>query len=93
MKEINTEEQKRIGKFITRWIAIWYHIFVIIFFGSWYGYSEIIARAMPKANGEPFEEIGMFFGMLLSAFTLALTKLFYDWWTEKILNKITDSKN
>lgn len=64
--ELNTEQKmsKKTGRFITWWVAIWYNLLYIIFFASWYLYSTQIAIAMPKANGEPFEDVGMFLGIM-----------------------------
>jgi hypothetical protein len=90
----NLEEQKskKIFNFIRWWVAIWYVLYPIIFFGSWSIYSHIFAISMPKANGEPFDDLGMFAGIIPSFFTICLTKFLHDKILVKILNRLSEDK-
>lgn len=82
------EQSKKTERFIIWWVAIWYNLLPAIFFISWYFCSTYIAIAMPKANGEPHEDIGMFFGIFPSFIVMMLAKIFiYD----KILIKKLES--
>lgn len=65
--------------FIIWWVALWYNLLPVIFFASWYLYSNLIAVSLPKANGEPFNEIGMLCGIIPAFITMLITKIFiYD---------------
>ena len=79
------ETNKKTKKFIILWIAIWYILLQAIFFTSLYFYSTGIAMAMPKANGEPSDEIGFILGFIPAFITMLLAKIFiYD----KVLKKL-----
>ena len=84
--EIKKQATDKKWKFVVWWIPLWNILFVAVFFYGWFEYSDIIAKLMPKANGTPHEEIGMFLGVIPTIITLALTKAIHDKIFEKIIN-------
>lgn len=88
-EELTEQQQKAINKFLSWWVQMWYIIFLMLLCSSFWFFSYVISKLMAKANGEPFEEMGIFFGGLCSTFFIIMVKKWvYDVLTIKKLDKL-----
>jgi hypothetical protein len=58
-KEKKWKEMSKAEKFAVLWVISCYFGMQVIFFGSLYLFSTIIANANPTVTGRPMEEAGM----------------------------------
>lgn len=87
--KINNNKQNN-NSLVSFFIGLSCSLLPCTFICIWLGYAEIFARLMPKANGDPFEELGMLVAMipaLITSALLAKTFLFYAHQKLKRLSK------
>jgi hypothetical protein len=84
---MESKVEKRTRRLIIWGIIIGKNLPILIFFGRWAAFSYIIAIEMPKANGQPFIEMGDIAGIPLAFITTISVMYLYTKGLLYLLNK------